>query len=70
MNEKEKYCIPIYQNGIQTEYNVEGIVGDEKYLELIKFNNGKDLPVMLNIRVKNPLLENGFDTYNDSIKLT
>ena len=39
MNEKENYCVTIYENGIQTEHNVEGIVGDEKYLLLIKYSN-------------------------------
>jgi hypothetical protein len=50
--ETEKYSIPIYENGVKTEHTIEGIVGDEKYLAIIKYGNGKDLPVLVNVGVK------------------
>ncbi len=48
----EKYSIPIYENGVKTEWTIDGIVGDEKYFELLKYGNGKDLPDMINVGVK------------------
>jgi hypothetical protein len=51
-NENEKYSIPIYENGVKTEWNIDGIKGDEKYFELIKIHNGKDLPLLVNVGVK------------------
>jgi hypothetical protein len=47
-----EYSIPIYENGIKTEWSVDGIVGDEKYYQLLELGNGKDLPVMINTRTK------------------
>lgn len=46
------YSIPIYENGIKTEWTVDGIVGDEKYFKLLEFGNGKDLPDMINTNTK------------------
>ncbi len=46
------YSIPIYENGVKTEWSVDGVVGDEKYFELLKLGNGKDLPDMINVRIK------------------
>jgi len=46
------YSIPIYENGIKTEWSVDGIVGDEKYYQLLELHNGKDLPVMINTTTK------------------
>ena len=48
----EKYSIPIYENDVKTEWTIDGIVGDEKYFELLKYGNGTDLPVMVNVVVK------------------
>jgi hypothetical protein len=47
-----EYSIPIYENGIKTEYTVDGIVGDEKYYQLLELGNGKDLPDMINVTTK------------------
>ena len=47
-----EYSIPIYENGIKTEWTVDGIVGDEKYYQLLEFGNGKDLPDMINTTIK------------------
>lgn len=44
------YSIPIYENGIKTEWTVDGVIGDEKYHELIKLGNGYDLPVLINTK--------------------
>lgn len=48
----EKYSIPIYENGVKTEWNVEGVVGDKKYFELLKYGNGKSLPDVINVGTK------------------
>ena len=51
MNKEETYSIPIYENGVKTEWSVDGIVGDEKYLQLISmFPEGK-LPDMINTTI-------------------
>ena len=47
-----EYSIPIYENGIKTEYTVDGIVGDEKYYQLLELGNGKDLPDIINTNTK------------------
>ena len=52
MNEEETYSIPIYENGVKTEWSVDGIIGDEKYFKLLEFSNGKDLPDMINTTTK------------------
>lgn len=50
--ESQTYSIPIYENGIKTEWSVDGIVGDEKYFKLLELGNGKDLPDMINTTTK------------------
>ena len=53
MNEKkETYSIPIYENGIKTKWTIDGIVGDEKYLQLIELTPEKKLPEMVNVNLK------------------
>ncbi len=52
LKNNEKYSIPIYENSVKTEWTIDGIVGDEKYFELLKYGNGKDLPNMVNVVVK------------------
>jgi hypothetical protein len=49
---RETYSIPVYENGIKTEWSVDGVVGDEKYYQLLKLGNGKDLPDMINTNTK------------------
>lgn len=48
----EKYSIPIYENEVKTEWTIDGIKGDEKYFELLKYGNGKELPDMVNVEIK------------------
>lgn len=52
MSKTVKYSIPIYENGIKTKWTIDGIIGDEKYIELIKYHNGKDLPLLVNVKIK------------------
>lgn len=49
INKYETYSIPIHENGIKTEWTVDGVIGDEKYFELLKLGNGKDLPDIVNV---------------------
>lgn len=41
------YSIPLYENGIKTEWTIDGVVGDEKYQKLIS-QDGK-LPELVNV---------------------
>jgi hypothetical protein len=50
--EAVEYSIPIYENGVKTEWSVDGIVGDEKYQKLIKMSPEGKLPIMLNTTIK------------------
>jgi len=49
---KETYSIPIYENGVKTEWTIDGIVGDEKYQQLIEMIPEKKLPEMVNVNLK------------------
>ena len=49
----EAYSIPIYENGVKTEWSIDGIIGDDKYNQLLKYGNGKDLPICINTHTKN-----------------
>jgi hypothetical protein len=49
---KETYSIPIYENGVKTEWTIDGIVGDEKYQQLTEMNPENKLPEIVNITLK------------------
>lgn len=51
MNNEETYSIPIYENGIKTEWTIDGIIGDEKYLQLIEMTPERKLPDMVNLNL-------------------
>ncbi len=51
MSKEETYSIPIYENGVKTEYTIDGIVGDEKYQKFIEVVG--ELPVIYNVNLKN-----------------
>jgi hypothetical protein len=46
------YSIPIYENGIKTEWSVDGVVGDEKYQQLISMSPEGKLPIIINTTTK------------------
>lgn len=46
------YSIPIYQNGVKTGWRVDGVIGDEKYQELIEMSPEGKLPELINVNVK------------------
>jgi hypothetical protein len=48
MKKLETYSIPIYENGIKTEWTVDGVVGDDKYEQLIQITPEGKLPDMIN----------------------
>lgn len=52
MSKEETYSIPIYENGIKTEWTIDGIIGDEKYQQLIEMTPEKKLPDMVNVNLK------------------
>ena len=52
MENKTTYSIPIYENGIKTEWTVDGVVGDDKWNILINLGGDK-LPDIINTTVKN-----------------
>jgi hypothetical protein len=51
MNKENTYSIPIYENGVKTEWSVDGIIGDEKYQQLIEMTPEKKLPNMVNVNL-------------------
>ena len=51
MSKEETYSIPIYENGVKTEYTIDGVVGDEKYQKFIELVG--ELPVIYNVNLKN-----------------
>jgi hypothetical protein len=51
MMEEKKYSIPLHENGVKTEWTIDGIIGDDKYMELMKLGNGKELPAFVNVKV-------------------
>ena len=54
MNKEDNtYSIPIYENGIKTEWSVDGVIDDEKYQQLIEMSPEGKLPVLINVSVKN-----------------
>jgi dTDP-4-dehydrorhamnose 3,5-epimerase-like enzyme len=50
--EAVEYSIPIYENGVKTEWSVDGIVGDEKYQQLLRMSPDGKLPIMINTTIK------------------
>jgi|TARA_R110000751_G_C13586551_1_gene460487 hypothetical protein len=50
MSKDETYSVPIYENGVKTEWTIDGVVGDEKYLMLVELTG--DLPVIFNVNLK------------------
>lgn len=50
--EEKTYSIPIHENGIKTSWTIDGIVGDEKYLQLLKIGDGEKLPEIINVNLK------------------
>ena len=52
MNNNNTYSIPIYENGIKTEWTIDGVVGDEKYQQLIEMSPEGKLPIIINTRTK------------------
>ena len=51
MNKEDTYSIPIYENGVKTEWSVDGVIGDEKYQQLIEMTPEKKLPDMVNVNL-------------------
>lgn len=51
MSKEETYSIPIYENGVKTEWTIDGVVGDEKYQQLIDMTPENKLPIIFNINL-------------------
>ena len=52
MSKEETYTIPIYEDGVKTKWFIEGIVGDEKYQQLIEMTPENKLPTIFNVNLK------------------
>ena len=50
MENKKKYSLPLYENGIKTEFTVDFEEGDEKYKILMNLHN--EIPLLINVNVK------------------
>jgi len=51
MNQEKTYSIPIYEDGVKTKWAIEGIVGDEKYQQLIEMTPENKLPTIFNVNL-------------------
>ena len=51
MSKEETYTIPIYEDGVKTKWVIEGIVGDEKYQQLIEMTPENKLPTIFNVNL-------------------
>ena len=49
MNKEDTYSIPIYENNVKTEWSVGGVIGDEKYQQLIEMSPEGKLPDFVNV---------------------
>lgn len=49
-NNNQTYSIPIYEDGVKTEYTIDGVYGDEKYLYMLSIY--KELPLIVNVNLK------------------
>jgi len=49
--DKEKYSIPVYENGKDINKPLEGIVGDEQYIKILKYCKG-EIPNIINVNTK------------------
>jgi hypothetical protein len=58
MSKEDTYSIPLYENSIKTEWTIDGIVGDEKYQQLIKMTPEGKLPDLINVNINKNLNEN------------
>lgn len=47
-----RFSIPILEDGKPTEYTVDGVIGDDKYFDILKYGDGKNLPSVINIGLK------------------
>jgi hypothetical protein len=52
MSKEDTYSIPIYENGVKTEWSIDGIIGDKKYQQLIEMSPEGKLPIMINTTIK------------------
>ena len=51
MSKEKTYSIPIYEDGVKTKWAIEGIVGDEKYQQLIEMTPENKLPTIFNVNL-------------------
>ena len=51
MSEKTTYSVPVYYNGIKTDYTVSGIIGDDRYQELTKNTPNNILPEKIDMTI-------------------
>jgi len=58
VNKEDTYSIPLYENSIKTKWTIDGIVGDEKYQQLIKMTSEGKLPDLVNVNLNKNKDEN------------
>jgi len=58
VNKEDTYSIPLYENSIKTKWTIDGIVGDEKYQQLIKMTPEGKLPDLINVNLNKNKDEN------------
>lgn len=50
MSAKKKFSLPLYENGIKTEYTIDFEEGDDKWKTIMNIHN--EIPVLINITTK------------------
>jgi len=48
--EKKRYSLPIYEDGVKTEYTVDFEEGDEKWHTLMAIHS--EIPMLINVKMK------------------
>lgn len=47
MEEKRKYSLPLYENGVKTEYTIDFEEGDDKWKQLMEMFS--EIPMLVNV---------------------
>ena len=51
MEEKKKFSLPLYENGVKTEFTIDFEEGDDKWETIMNIHN--EIPILINITTKN-----------------
>ncbi len=49
-NAPKKYSLPLYEDGVKTEYTIDFEEGDDKWRQFMELYS--EIPIMVNVRTK------------------